>query len=599
MAEEDGREHRLPRSKICSICGEESESFHLNYGASSCFSCRAFFRRAIQKTREPKFECKKLLPQLGGLCNIQGRKSRKKCQKCRYELCLRAGMRPDQVLEDEAKKTRFRKLITKQLIEETDLPPTTTAPPAARSQSAPTTSFPRRRKVTLEDLPRDLIDRTKLTFKRKRAGSPPSATTPTPLPSAPCRPLGSLVDDVKILFDDSGGKGRYYGGGDPCLATGAMELINPNATLKSRGGQDSCADPSKKSPSPSINPGEIRVVPIEGLTSHKTASVAPNQSFRLNPGTSVSVDPTAKYSSLDQVDPTLSGSLSLIGPFPHTSSTSGSQIGLHPDQVPGSIDPKLALELTKSPIIPHGFEIQPGPSKPQNSDRPFCSPLPHNLLGNSCTSFPDLGISDLQQLPQDLMTLGKDLALKGLEDPHQSQPGESSKIPQSGPNQGSILVANLLGKDEEVLGASSSSNRCPDLTQEEEAQLSSLDRHYEMEAPSDALFTRFLTSHEGSHREWLLANGDSFKQSAFWRLDHIQRAWVIACKRMEIDPEFAEALLDHHTGRRENLLTKHLVKRHVLALTKVYRDFAYQQPEFTLLTTRYGFPNKPHGTNCL
>jgi len=28
------------RSKICAICQTETDSFHLNYGASSCLSCR-------------------------------------------------------------------------------------------------------------------------------------------------------------------------------------------------------------------------------------------------------------------------------------------------------------------------------------------------------------------------------------------------------------------------------------------------------------------------------------------------------------------------------------------------------------------------------
>jgi hypothetical protein len=36
---------QLPkRSKICSVCHCDAESYHLNYGAPSCYSCRAFFR---------------------------------------------------------------------------------------------------------------------------------------------------------------------------------------------------------------------------------------------------------------------------------------------------------------------------------------------------------------------------------------------------------------------------------------------------------------------------------------------------------------------------------------------------------------------------
>ncbi len=33
------------RSRTCLVCGGDAESFHLNYGAAACLSCRAFFRR--------------------------------------------------------------------------------------------------------------------------------------------------------------------------------------------------------------------------------------------------------------------------------------------------------------------------------------------------------------------------------------------------------------------------------------------------------------------------------------------------------------------------------------------------------------------------
>ena len=47
------------RSTICAICSEDTGNYHLNYGASACYSCRAFFRRAIQKDRNPQFICKR------------------------------------------------------------------------------------------------------------------------------------------------------------------------------------------------------------------------------------------------------------------------------------------------------------------------------------------------------------------------------------------------------------------------------------------------------------------------------------------------------------------------------------------------------------
>ena len=50
---------QVRRSTICAICSEDTGNYHLNYGASACYSCRAFFRRAIQKDRNPQFICKR------------------------------------------------------------------------------------------------------------------------------------------------------------------------------------------------------------------------------------------------------------------------------------------------------------------------------------------------------------------------------------------------------------------------------------------------------------------------------------------------------------------------------------------------------------
>ena len=41
-----GADHlSFERAKLCSICGAICDRNHLNYGAVSCYSCRAFFRR--------------------------------------------------------------------------------------------------------------------------------------------------------------------------------------------------------------------------------------------------------------------------------------------------------------------------------------------------------------------------------------------------------------------------------------------------------------------------------------------------------------------------------------------------------------------------
>ena len=91
--------------KICPICKEESKTPHTpHYGGIACFSCKAFFRRAHQETTTTNFKCKN-----HNQCDVTV-KTRRKCQKCRYNLCLLAGMKPDQVLTNEQKQFRFQSL---------------------------------------------------------------------------------------------------------------------------------------------------------------------------------------------------------------------------------------------------------------------------------------------------------------------------------------------------------------------------------------------------------------------------------------------------------------------------------------------------------
>ena len=88
---------------VCPICQSTSKEDHpISYGGKACLSCKAFFRRAHQNTKSPTFVCKRI-----NQCPIN-HMTRKSCQKCRYQLCLKSGMNPDLVLTSDQKKSRFK-----------------------------------------------------------------------------------------------------------------------------------------------------------------------------------------------------------------------------------------------------------------------------------------------------------------------------------------------------------------------------------------------------------------------------------------------------------------------------------------------------------
>ena len=81
----------------CHVCKEKAGK-HSYYGGQACTSCRAYFRRAVQSASYQGYLCIK-----DGKCEIL-LKTRKKCQYCRYQACLAAGMKPVWVLNEEEKK---------------------------------------------------------------------------------------------------------------------------------------------------------------------------------------------------------------------------------------------------------------------------------------------------------------------------------------------------------------------------------------------------------------------------------------------------------------------------------------------------------------
>lgn len=92
---------RISKWANCTVCGDRATRLrYSHYGAVSCFSCRAFFRRAIEKGTV--YECRK---ETGG-CGVTVA-TRKKCAACRFNKCLKVGMthgkikRVDDELEDD------------------------------------------------------------------------------------------------------------------------------------------------------------------------------------------------------------------------------------------------------------------------------------------------------------------------------------------------------------------------------------------------------------------------------------------------------------------------------------------------------------------
>ncbi|CAB3405965.1 unnamed protein product [Caenorhabditis bovis] len=71
-------------NNICRICGAENAAIH--YGAVSCVGCKGFFRRALLKADQ--LECA-----ADGDCPVS-RSQKIQCRSCRFNKCLREGMKP-------------------------------------------------------------------------------------------------------------------------------------------------------------------------------------------------------------------------------------------------------------------------------------------------------------------------------------------------------------------------------------------------------------------------------------------------------------------------------------------------------------------------
>ncbi|XP_051549899.1 peroxisome proliferator-activated receptor delta-like isoform X1 [Myxocyprinus asiaticus] len=84
----------------CRICGDKASGFH--YGVHACEGCKGFFRRTIRMKLEYE-RCDRN-------CKIQ-KKSRNKCQFCRFQKCLMLGMSHDAIRYGRMPEAEKRKLV--------------------------------------------------------------------------------------------------------------------------------------------------------------------------------------------------------------------------------------------------------------------------------------------------------------------------------------------------------------------------------------------------------------------------------------------------------------------------------------------------------
>ncbi|CAK8673054.1 unnamed protein product [Clavelina lepadiformis] len=84
-----------PRTyKPCFVCGDKSSGYH--YGVASCEGCKGFFRRSVQKNMQ--YTCHR-----NKQCVIN-KSTRSRCQFCRLQKCIQAGMLRESVRNDRNKR---------------------------------------------------------------------------------------------------------------------------------------------------------------------------------------------------------------------------------------------------------------------------------------------------------------------------------------------------------------------------------------------------------------------------------------------------------------------------------------------------------------
>ncbi|UYV67270.1 Hr39, partial [Cordylochernes scorpioides] len=108
-AEDGGVSRQQLLSGPCPVCSDRISGFH--YGIFSCESCKGFFKRTVQNKKN--YVCVR-----GGGCHITV-VTRKKCPACRFDKCLKMGMK----LEGEWRAVTCTAAGWLPGAEEADIPP--------------------------------------------------------------------------------------------------------------------------------------------------------------------------------------------------------------------------------------------------------------------------------------------------------------------------------------------------------------------------------------------------------------------------------------------------------------------------------------------
>ena len=127
----------LSTTEKCKVCLAQAAR-HVHYGATTCYSCKAFFRRSIQLGAAFKYTC-----QTQGNC-VMLPNTRKSCQRCRFDRCLSIGMKPDKVLTEKQRAKRFRKVRQKALDVSKDID----TPSTSKSDATPKISLKGPREIS-------------------------------------------------------------------------------------------------------------------------------------------------------------------------------------------------------------------------------------------------------------------------------------------------------------------------------------------------------------------------------------------------------------------------------------------------------------------